>query len=128
MDTEFNYKLAELISRYYEMKSEMDSYKSQVDSDNKAIKEIMSKEHLSKHTYCEYTANYKIIDKSYFDEPKLLERLKALGRTDAIKTKEYVDMACVENMLYNGELRPEDIKDCKVEKYEERLTVKKEAK
>ena len=128
MDTEFNYKLAELISRYYEMKSEMDSYKSQVDSDNKAIKEIMGKEKLSKHTYGEYTANYKVIDKSYFDEPKLLERLKALGRTDAIKTKEYVDMACVENMLYNGELSPEDIKDCKVTKYEERLTVKKEEK
>ena len=121
--------LEELVPRYYEMKKEMESYKPQVDADNKAIKSIMRDSKISKfETLGEYTASFNVIDKSYFDETKLLVKLKSLGRTTAIKTKEYVDMDVVENMLYNGELTPEDIKDCKVEKYEERLTVKKEAK
>ena len=117
--------LSELIPRYFRLKTEMDSYKKQVDEDNKAIKLIMSTDGLSEETCDGLVAKYTIIDKSYFDEEKLLSKIKDLGLTECVKTKEYVDMNSLENLLYSGELKAEDIKDCKVEKHEERLIVKK---
>lgn len=120
--------LSQIIPRYYEMKKEMDSYKSQVDADNKAIKELMRGGNTNEEICGEYTAKFSVIDKSYFDEAKLIAKLKLLGNTESIKTREYVDMEVIENQIYNNELKAEDIKDCKIEKFEERLTVKKTKK
>lgn len=121
-------KLSELIPRYYEMKKEMDSYKAQVDADNKEIKEIMKRENLEKENCGEYTAKYTVIDKSYFNEEKLIAKLKLMGNTEAIKTKEYVDMDILEKQMYNGEVNALEIASCKVPKTEERLIVKKTTK
>ena len=121
-------ELQEIIPRYYEMKSEMESYKKQVDEDNLKIKALMSEEGLSDETCGEYTAHYRVIVTENFDEGKLINRLKLLGKTKSIKMKEYVDMDILEDAIYNGEINASDLKDCKITKTQERLVVKKERK
>lgn len=118
--------LTELIPRYYEMKSEMDSYKKQCDTDNAEIKRIMLESNSLEESAGGYTAKLTIVEKEDFNELRLLQKLKAMGKTECIKTKEYVDMDVLENIIYNHELDPKDLADCKTTKTEYRLKVKKE--
>lgn len=122
--------LGELVERYYNLKSEMDSYKKQVDTDNLEIKKIMSSANLNDFGVNDLVAHYKVITTENFDEVKLLKLLKQLGITRCIKTKEYVDMDVLEDCIYNGELDAVELQDCKIVKTQERLIVskKKEAK
>lgn len=129
-------KLDKLISRYGNLKSDMDSYKKQIDSDNKSIKDIMSTEGITEHTAGGYTAKYTIAVQESFDEDKLIERLHTIWKElhgdtipcPWIKTVETPDMDAIENSLFLGELNGVEIADCKITKEVEKLTIKKEIK
>ncbi|MBR4377277.1 MAG: hypothetical protein IKP50_00095 [Bacilli bacterium] len=117
-------ELNELINKYYLEKSEYDKLKKVVDSDNAEIKKIML-ENKSENTETDKCkASCKIIDKSYFNETKLITILKELGVEGCIKTKEYVDMEELENAIYNNEVDREKLSVALVPKQEVRLTVK----
>lgn len=124
--------LTELIDRYGRVKSEMDSYKKEVDESNAEIKALMADEKLDSSEGMEYIAKYQIIKSESFDEDKLVKKLHSLwsehnGSMACPYTKiVYVpNMEEIEQALYNGELRPEDIADCKIVKETPRLTVTK---
>lgn len=122
-------RLDELVTRYANLKSEMDSYKKQVDEDNKSIKELMSSNNLKEHTAGGYTAKYSVIVSESFDEDKLLNKLvQNLSEENykkVVKTKEYVDMDALENAIYNGKINPVDLADCRIKKETTRLTISK---
>ena len=80
--------LKQLIERYGNMKGEMDSYKKQVDADNKAIKQVIVTEG-EKVTLPDgrvkykaegggYEATYSIAISESFDEAKLIKKLNSL--------------------------------------------------
>lgn len=124
--------LSELIDRYGRVKSEMDSYKKEVDASNAEIKVLMADEKLDISEGSEYVAKYQIIKSESFNDEKLVQKLHALwSEHNGSMTCPYTKMVYVPNMeeieraLYNGELRPEDIADCKVVKETPRLTVTK---
>ena len=121
-------ELKELIPRYYEMKSEMDSYKKQCDADNAEIKRIMIENKSLEESADGYKAKITVVEKEDFNEIKLLQKLKEIGKTECIKTKEYVDMDVLENIIYNHELDPKELADCKTSKTEYRLKVTKKEK
>lgn len=121
-------KLEELIKRYYNLKTEMDSYKKQVDADNKEIKKLMGDSNMAIFDVGDITAVCQEIVSESFDEDKLLSCIKELGLNSCIKTKEYVDMAELENLIYSGEIDPKQLSDCKITKTQTRLTVKKRSK
>jgi hypothetical protein len=62
------------------------------------------------------------------NEAKLLDKVKSLGLTDAIKTVEVVDQSLLEDLVFNGKLNPAEIEDCVERKIVETLTVKKAKK
>lgn len=128
-------KLEELISRYGRLKSEMDSYKKQVDADNKNIKSIMSGMGINEYTADGYTAKYTVAISESFDDDKLVEKLLSLwdeAHPDEfrdscpwVKRKYVPDMEEIENSLFNNELNGADLADCKVIKRTPKLTISK---
>ena len=131
--------LTQLIERYGTLKGEMDSYKKQVDADNKAIKEIMAENNLTEASGGGYIAKYSETVSNNFDEAKLLEKLENMTYKDAncscpvsvksigvIKMKPYVDMEALENAIYNGQISAVDLADCRIVVKTPRLTIKKE--
>lgn len=94
--------LEELISAYYENKNELDSYKKICDSQNSQIKQRMSDMELDTFEFGSYKAKITVSNRETTNEDKLLAVMKRYGITDAIKTKEYVDMDALENYLYHN--------------------------
>jgi len=124
--------LSELIDRYGRVKEEMDSYKKEVDESNAEIKVLMANDNLNVTEGSEYVAKYQVIKSESFNDEKLVQKLHSLwseqnGSMTCPYTKTiYVpNMEEIERALYNGELRPEDIADCKIVKETQRLTVTK---
>lgn len=130
-----NNKLEELISRYGRLKSEMDSYKKQVDADNKNIKSIMSGMGINEYTADDYTAKYTVAISESFDDDKLVETLFNLWdeahpyelreSCPWVKVKYVPDMEEIENALFDGELNGADLADCKIVKKIPKLTISK---
>lgn len=58
------------------------------------------------------------------NEAKLLEKVKGLGLTQAIKTIEVVDEDIINQMVYEGTLEPSLIEDCVETKVVETLTIR----
>lgn len=126
-----------LVERYGNLKKEMDSYKPQVNEDNKAIKEIMSKEGIKEFTAGGFTAKYSVAVSEGFDEEKLLAKLEKMTYTSengckvavgsglsVIKMKPTIDMEALENAIYNGHINAADLADCKVRTETPKLTIK----
>lgn len=126
-----------LVERYGNLKKEMDSYKPQVNEDNKAIKEIMSKEGIKEFTAGGFTAKYSVAVSEGFDEDKLIAKLEKMTYTSengckvavgsglgVIKMKPAIDMEALENAIYNGYINAADLADCKVRTETPKLTIK----
>lgn len=115
--------LQDLIERYGNNKTEMDSYKKQVEEDNKAIKEIMASTNIKEAVGGKFIAKLSESVAESFDEEKLLETLHSIGVTECIKTKEYVDMGVLEDLIYNGKVNAAELASCKITKVTPRLTI-----
>lgn len=117
-------KLDELITSYYENKVTQDNYKKICDGQNKEIKSLLGIGSYETESGEYKATNYETI-KVEMDEDKLLEILKA-NNIKAIKTKEYVDMDALENLIYHNEISGDVLKlisECKYEKKSQTLRV-----
>lgn len=130
--------LYELVKRYFCNKNEFDDLKKLVDKDNKEIKELMLKKlNNNEATYNadDIVATVKVIETESFDDDMLVNKLRELwsaehgSMTNPYLTMVYVpNMEAIENALYEGELKPDDLKSCKVTKSQTRLTVRRKKK
>lgn len=123
-----------LVERYGNLKSEMDSYKKQVDEDNKAIKQIMSETGVTEFSAGGFTAKYSVSKSESFDEDKLISKIRELNPVkdgkyaDEMGLIEYVprvNMEVLENLIYNGNINAAELANCKVTKETPKLTIKK---
>ncbi len=114
-----------LIPRYQKNKTEMDSIKKLVDKDNKQIKENMLSEKLDSVTVDDITAKITISERAEFIEEALIEKVKNLKIKGIIKKKEYVDMAELENAIYDGRINAAELADCQNVKEIVTLRIKK---
>jgi len=98
-----------LIDEYGAKKSTMDSLKKEVDNANKEIKQYFS--NCADKSLCtdSYKATYSISQSHSLNEEALLEYFKNnnVNIDGLIKTREYVDMDVLENVLYNNLLAPD---------------------
>lgn len=120
-------KLNTLVPEYYENKETMESYKKIVDKQNKEIKELMGDEYSFETE--EYRAVLSTSTRVTMDDNKLLQILKK-HNIDCIRTREYVDMDILENMLYHNEIPKNVVKlisECKDEKEVKTLRVSKKS-
>ncbi len=109
--------LDELVIQYAVNKSELDSYKTICEEENKVIKDEMTRLGEDEHSAGGITIKKVTATKESMNEAKLLEALKKHGITAPIKTKEYVDIDALESYLYNNDPSAElasDIDQCRV--------------
>lgn len=96
-----------LIPQYAENKSMLDDYKKICDDENKQIKELME---VGSYEVEGYKATKTVSTRESMNEEKLLDvaNKNKYYLSDAIKTKEYVDMDVLESLLYKGNI-PEHV-------------------
>lgn len=95
--------LDELIPQYAMNKAELDSYTKICKEENEQIKAALVELGEDSYSAGGYTVKRIVAVKESMNEAKLLEVLRQNGITDAIKTREYVDMNVLEAFLYNNE-------------------------
>lgn len=124
--------LRTIVSRYCKLKNEVDGYKKQIEEDNKNIKVLMKEGGLTKVESEGFTVNYSVAVSESFDEEKLLSKLRSMKfgdkMADEIGLIEYVpkvNMDALENAIYNRQVDPIELADCRIRKETERLTIKK---
>jgi hypothetical protein len=119
-------ELGEVIARYGRMKDEDKLLSAQIKKDNDEIKEYLKRVGKTSESAGGYTVNLSTSVSEDFDNEKLIDRLKSLKtKTKLIKNVPTVDMEALENAIYNGEIKAEDLADCKVSKTTYKLTYSK---
>lgn len=125
-------ELGTLIKKYYQNKRELDGYKKICEEDKNAIKNVMLSDNLETFKSGDLVASCKTITSESFDDDKLITKLKTVWKEQSgskkcpwVKTIEMPDMEAIENAIYDGLIKPDDLKSCKVKKQQVRLTVSK---
>lgn len=111
-----NSVLKDLIPQYAMNKQELDDYTAICKRENEEIKAEMAKIGKDEYETGGYVAKRGIQHKESINEARLIEILHKHHITDAIKTKEYVDMDALEDYLYNHEATDElatDLASCR---------------
>lgn len=113
MNENLKEELNELIPQYAFNKNEFDSYKEICDKENKRIKQIMKELGEKESTAGDYTVKFSITTRISMNEDKLLSIILAANlssqiKARVIKTKQYVDVAELENAMYKDEI-PNDV-------------------
>ena len=109
--------LADLIRGFYQDKQVLDNYKKSTDEYNKEIKERMTQLNMNEFVTSEgIVAKIIVQNRDSFIESKLLNKLKELGATKAIKQIEIVDYDVLEDLIYNNELDASELSGCKENK------------
>ncbi len=114
-----------VIKDYFKNKEKLDYFKEIVDIDNKAVKAKMKELNIQNfETDNGLAAKITVQNRDSLDEEKAIEKLKNLGITLPIKTKEYIDMEELENQIYLGNLNANELIDCQIKKSVTVLNVK----
>lgn len=114
----------ELVLKFARLDAEQKRLKKQSDPLKDDIKKYMSENDLDTFKEGPVSARYEVQERRTMNESKLVERLKALGFTDAIRTVEVPDENAIEDLIYEGKLSPAELDDCVNIKHITRLTVK----
>lgn len=124
--------LKELIDKYGKSKAELDVIKKDVDATNAEIKQLMTSEKIENAEGDTFKATCKEIKSESFNDEKLVAKLRSMwSEHNGSMACPYVkmiyvpDMEEIERALYSGEIKAEDIADCKEVKTTLRLTVSK---
>lgn len=127
-------ELAGIVAEYARNKEEADYYDKATKACNEKIKQMMSELEITNGTFAGYKVLVSRVTHETLNEAKLLNALRTHynGETALIKTREYVDMELLEQMLYRGEIDTEMLslleacKECKPDTFTLRVTKLKE--
>ena len=110
-------RLPNIIKNFFTAKKQADIYKKDAEELNTTIKDLMKNLELDEfETPDGLVAKVSVQNRDTFNEDKLIEKLKSLNAEAAIKTKEYVDMDVLEDLIYNGKLDASELTPCKITK------------
>ena len=101
-------ELDKLIASYILNKGEFDSLKKITERDNGRIKDMMFELNLSERQVGDKIVKRIVQERESLNEERLLELIKAKCSPEIqvriIKTREYVDTDCLEDVIYSGVL------------------------
>ena len=123
-------KLAYLIDEYSEKKQEADKAKKEVDKINLQIKGMLEEVGLDEYSSESLTVTRSIINTDKIDEDKLINLLDSIltdeQKSEVIKTKLYLDLDKLEDMVYNRVIDADVVDGCIIRnKPTVRLNIKK---
>lgn len=113
----------ETIQQYAELDAEAKALKKQLDPMNKDIKSHMKFAGLKKYEVGDIKVSYNVQERTNMNEDALVEKLRGLGLTEAIKTVEKPNEAVIEQLIYEGKLPASELESCIEKKYIEVLKV-----
>lgn len=127
-------ELDELAKEYYSNKEEEKALKKELSEQNTEIKRLLQENPALKTSDGDYIYNagtlvVKLANRctKTLNEDKLLEVAKKHKLKSIIKTKEYVDIEALEDLMYKGQIEPEvkqALLECEEVKNSPTLTVK----
>lgn len=121
--------LDKLIPMYGKDKAVLDEYKKSTDLANKRIKELMVEQGLNEKEAGGYLVKYSISVSESYDTDQLIEYIhKHKDLEPCIKTREYIDEAVLEDLIYKGKLSKTEVAALdkfRITKETPKLTVKK---
>lgn len=131
-----NAGLSDMVSAYADVKAREKEIKNDVDELNKDIKAAMIEGNIPEAHGGGYIATLTEQKHEDFDEDKLIALFKKNLDVNpelakCIKTKEYIDMEELENLIYNAEINNDIVTEmgkCKTEKITQVLRIKKDTK
>ena len=108
-------ELDKLIASYILNKGEFDSLKKITERDNGRIKDMMFELNLSERQVGDKIVKRIVQERESLNEERLLELIKAKCSPEIqariIKTREYVDTDCLEDVIYGGALSSDFLLD-----------------
>ena len=108
-------ELDKLIASYILNKGEFDSLKKITERDNGRIKDMMFELNLSERQVGDKIVKRIVQERESLNEERLLELIKAKCSPEIqariIKTREYVDTDCLEDVIYSGALSSDFLLD-----------------
>lgn len=118
--------LNRVLRSYYYQKNIANNAKKMADSLNKEIKNYMNENQLGeiRDGDIPFLVDLKVKEKEEWIEELLLIKLKDLGFSELIKTKECVDYEKLEKYLYTGKILKREIQGCSKTSKTEYLFVK----
>lgn len=116
--------LTEKVKKYYELDAQIKKLDAEKKLLNAELKDYMRSIGEKSTEIGGYKVVFSIQERVSMNEPKLVQRLKTLGKPEAIKLVEVPDQAVLEEMIYTGNLAASEIADCMDKKEVETLTVK----
>lgn len=96
----------EKINNYYTQKKELDKQQKAVLQLGREIKEHLLDNGLSEYDAGKLSVSISEVNKDVLDEDRLMEEVRN-EFPQVIKTKEYVDMDELENLVYNRQVSPD---------------------
>jgi hypothetical protein len=118
-----SFDLDSAVVKYHELNEQSKGLKKQLDPINKDIKAYMKEERLSKYEAGDIKVAFSVQERTTMNEDALVEKLKALGLTEAIKTVEKPNEEVIEHLLYEGKLAASELESCVEKKFIEVLKV-----
>jgi len=123
-------ELNRIVPGFGKLKEEYDSIGKVVESDKSRIKSLLLEANQDKFTAGGYTVSRSVSFRESLNEDKLLAVVKKYN-IPVVKTKEYVDMAALEDWMYKSDVTDDmavDLASCKSSVEVVQLRVGKEKK
>lgn len=118
-------KMEEIVKDFHKYDSDAKAATKLKDPLNKEIKTLMSEHGLNSFEVDGIEASYAKQERVSMNEAKLIEVLKTNGYADAIIQVEKPDTGKIEELIYEGKLKPALLEQCNETKIVEVLSVKK---
>lgn len=109
-------KLSELLPVYAGANAVYNDAKKEADKLGAEIKALMAQAGIKKFDYGAGVANYSVSERTSFNEEMLVAKVKELGHSELIKTREYVDEEELESALYYNKIDPAELAPCQITK------------
>lgn len=105
-------ELNKLLKQYFQV----DITRKEVEQEHKAlngrVKQLMTEGEISNFVGDDFVATCKTQERVKMNEDKLIQRLKDLGHTEAIKMVEAPNQLVIDNLIYEGKLDPVELDRC----------------
>ena len=99
-------ELNDIVKKYFKQNTELNKRQKEVLQLGSEIKNALSKENLSEYEVDDIVVTLTTINRDILDEDGLIAEIREQFPS-VVKTKEYIDMDALENLVYTRQISPD---------------------